>query len=256
MSDQFTPQEQFLVERLRRAPQPELNPSAFEAIRLRVLDAVDTPPIPAPRPALPVTTIVVAASVVVIVAALFVVFTQRNTPTTEIPTPSAAPTATLTLSPTASPTPTITPSPTSIATLVPSATPDGTAAVDTVMIIEGQVEAIDGDIVTIFGVEVQILPDDPLLESIHIGDVIRVEGSTTTSGSGVIVIASSHIEPNNTPTPASSDNPPSGAEWSDDGTCLHPPPDWAPANGWRRRCEGAEKNVDKSNNGSGKGNNK
>ena len=26
--------------------------------------------------------------------------------------------------------------------------------------------------------------------------------------------------------------------WLDNGNCNNPPPDWAPANGWRARCEG------------------
>jgi hypothetical protein len=31
-------------------------------------------------------------------------------------------------------------------------------------------------------------------------------------------------------------NPQSGEVWRDKGNCQNPPPDWAPANGWRRRC--------------------
>ncbi|NWF70225.1 MAG: hypothetical protein HXY40_14155, partial [Chloroflexi bacterium] len=29
-----------------------------------------------------------------------------------------------------------------------------------------------------------------------------------------------------------------GEVWRDDGSCNNPPPDWAPAVGWRQRCQG------------------
>ncbi len=29
--------------------------------------------------------------------------------------------------------------------------------------------------------------------------------------------------------------------WVDDGNCQNPPPPWAPAWGWRRKCEGVIK---------------
>jgi hypothetical protein len=41
----------------------------------------------------------------------------------------------------------------------------------------------------------------------------------------------------------------SGEVWRDDGSCNNPPPPWAPANGWRRRCESGNGNG----NGSGGG---
>jgi hypothetical protein len=31
----------------------------------------------------------------------------------------------------------------------------------------------------------------------------------------------------------------------DDENCSNPPPDWAPAHGWRRRCEGQERDEDR-----------
>lgn len=254
MSDQFTPQEQFLIEQLRRAPQTELNPATLETIRLRILDALDSPPTPAPQPSIPVTTLVVVAAAVIIIATLLIMLTQRGVPAAEIPAPSATPTATSTPTLTPSPTPSMSPSPTPSPSPVLSGTATATAAGDTVMIIEGEIESINGNIVTIFGVEIEILPDDPVLATIHVGDVIHVEGSTVTTGGTVIIIATSHIQPESTAIPASGDSPPSETTWTDDGTCLHPPPPWAPANGWRRRCEGAEKekNDDKGNNGKGK----
>lgn len=218
MSDQFTPQEQFLIERLRRAPQPELNQAVFEAIRLRVLDALDAPPAPAPQPALPAPIIIIAVVIVVIAAIFIAVVASQQNASTPLAVPSATPVMT------ESPTPTVTLTPTPLPTLTPLAT------VENITVIEGAVEAIDGNVITIFGVEVQVAPDDPLLDTIQIGDVIRVEGNTD----GVVVVATTIIHVNIDVTV----NPSSGEVWRDDGSCANPPPDWAPANGWRRRCQG------------------
>jgi hypothetical protein len=221
MSDQFTPQEQLLIQRLQRAPQPELNQAVFEAIRLRVLDALDAPPVPAP-PALPAPTIIVAVVIVVIAAIIIAVVASQQNSSTPLVVPSATPVMT------ESPTPTVTITPTPLPTLTPLAT------VKNITVIEGAVEVIDGNVVTIFGVEVQVAPDDPLLNTIQIGDVIRVEGNTD----GVVVLATTIIHVNIDVTV----NPSSGEVWRDDGSCTNPPPDWAPANGWRRRCQGGSSN--------------
>lgn len=244
MSEQFTPQEQFLVERLRRAPQPELSRASLESIRLRVLDAMDVPPTPAPHPTLPITTIAIALIVVVVAAIIAVVLLQQNTTETN-PTPAAVTASPLVLpSATVQPTETLTPSPTA----TPSPTTAATATIDTVTVIQGIVEAVDGNVITIFGVEVQIEADDPALNTIQVGDVVRIEGNTQTTENGLIVLAVTITFVN---VEVNVDAPP-GQVWRDDGSCLNPPPDWAPAHGWRQRCQGVEK--DKPNNGRGQGN--
>jgi hypothetical protein len=32
-----------------------------------------------------------------------------------------------------------------------------------------------------------------------------------------------------------------GQVWRDEGNCDNPPPSWAPAHGWRLRCEGVQR---------------
>ena len=228
MSEQFSSTEQGLIERLRRAPQPTLGAEAREAIHARLMDALDHPPAPSPRLHVPRPAIVVA--VIIVIAALIgagvllMVSQQRQvsiTPTSAATLTSIPPTASPTVTVTASPTPTVLATPT----------------ISTVTVLEGPVESIEGNIVTIYGFEVEIPANDPILSTIVVGDVIRVEGSSD----GVIIVATTIVHV----TVDATVNAPSGEVWQDDGSCAHPPPDWAPANGWRRRCEGQNKDKGK-----------
>jgi hypothetical protein len=174
-----------------------------------------------------------------------------------IATETAAPTATSTLPPTATATKTLTSTPTMTETAVPSATLTATAAgtatpaVETIIpsVIEGPVQAIDGNVITIYGIEIAIDEDDPLLDVIVVGDVIRVEGDfdgAAIDASNVVVIDAEGAEVEI----FTSDT---GEVWRDDGTCNNPPPDWAPANGWRRRCQGGNGSVEPGSRGQGNG---
>lgn len=101
------------------------------------------------------------------------------------------------------------------------------------IIIEGPVEAIIGNIIVIFGINIELDPDDPILLTIQIGDILRIEGDTISEGDTIIIIAviiviiDQQIIEDDT------------GEWVDTGSCANPPPPWAPAHGWRARCEGA-----------------
>src|SRR4051794_9778355 len=113
MSEQFSNPEQALIERLRRAPQPELSTEIREAILGRVLDALEHPPLPIPRPRLlqPVTVIAIVVIVGALIAGgiLFILSRQNQS----VPPPS--PTATPTVLPSLSPTSTVTFTPTATA---------------------------------------------------------------------------------------------------------------------------------------------
>ena len=100
-----------------------------------------------------------------------------------------------------------------------------------IIIIEGPISAIDGNIIIIFDLRIQLNPDDPLLLVIRVGDIIRVEGN---SGENNIVIAIIIIVIN--VDIYIGDGP--GDVYRDDGQCGNPPPPWAPAHGWRRKCQG------------------
>lgn len=100
-----------------------------------------------------------------------------------------------------------------------------------IIIIEGPITAIDGNIIIIFDLRIQLNPGDPLLLVIRIGDIIRVEGN---SGDNNIIIAIIIIVID--VDIYIGDNP--DQVYRDDGQCGNPPPPWAPAHGWRRKCQG------------------
>jgi hypothetical protein len=297
MSEQFSNPQQALIERLRRAPQPELPMEVREAILGRVLGALEHPPLPVPRPRLlqPVAVIAIVAIVGALIAGgIFFVLSRQNQ-TVPLPTATAtiqpsftpSPTVTSTPTPTASPTVTIEPtitalpttavpavvsSPVPTETLLPTLTSTATLQVTiapslqpttgvSTIIVEGPVQTINVNIITVYNITIHVDPNDPILKTISVGDNVRVEGSPVSGTPQITVIAITVVVVNvnnggqgNSGTGGSNPPPSSGngEVWTDDGSCAHPPPDWAPANGWRRRCQGQTNNA---NNGSGNGNN-
>ncbi len=260
MSEQFTNPEEALIERLRRAPQPELPAETRDMIRARVLDALDHLPAPTPRPTLlrPVVVIVVVlvAAALITGGVLFVLSQQNQTVvsptvpsevTVTVP-PTATIEPTLTVLPT-TPVPAIVSSPIATGTVVStiSPMPVPTISVSTIIVVEGPVEHIDGNIITIYGIQVRIAPNDPILSSVSVGDVLHVEGGGQigTNTTQIIIVTTIVVFVNVEENAGVNMNPSSGEVWRDDGNCSHAPPDWAPANGWRRRCEGKEKDKDK-----------
>ncbi len=136
-------------------------------------------------------------------------------------------------------TPTVLVSPTSAeATPTPTLTPTPQLAeiegVD--LVIEGPIEQINGSVIIIYGIEVTLSEDEPLLSVVQVGDTVRIEGDVS-DGQQVIVINITLADE------AVSVDAETGAVWRDDGSCANPPPDWAPANGWRRRCESGSSNA-------------
>ena len=104
------------------------------------------------------------------------------------------------------------------------------------IVIEGPVENININIITIFDTEIEVDIDDPILNIIQIGDVIRVEGDLVDDSDTIIIIAINiiiidiDIFINDDGTEV----------WRDDGNCSNGPPPWAPAHGWRRKCESGD----------------
>jgi hypothetical protein len=66
-------------------------------------------------------------------------------------------------------------------------TADDTSGV--VIIIEGPVEEININIITIFGIDIEVDANDPVLTSIHIGDIVRVEGDLLEGGTTIVIVA-------------------------------------------------------------------
>ncbi|MBL8155415.1 MAG: hypothetical protein JNM70_14620 [Anaerolineae bacterium] len=122
--------------------------------------------------------------------------------------------------------------PTPAATMTPTATPlpDDDSDLPITIIIEGPVQEININIITIYDIDIVVGETDPILGIIQLGDVLYVEGNTE-DADGVIVIIAVNIVIINVDI-----NIDTGEYWRDDGSCANPPPPWAPANGWRRRC--------------------
>jgi hypothetical protein len=191
------------------------------------------------------------------------VHTTQTSGSLLLPPPVPAPTATPSPTPTPALTGTATPAPSPTGTATPAATPTAgfsptappTAATGTLepmvvappeaspgtpptsipitIIIEGAVEAIEGNVITIDGIPIEVAPDDPRLGAIQIGDVLRIEGESAKRGATPVIVAVNVIFVNADVAVGGN-----GQVWRDDGNCANPPPSWAPAHGWRLRCEG------------------
>lgn len=101
-----------------------------------------------------------------------------------------------------------------------------------VIIIEGPVEEINVNIIVVYNIEIEIDADDPILTVIQVGDIVHIEGGVVEEGDTIIIVAITIIIIN-----VEIDINDDGDVWRDSGNCKNPPPPWAPAHGWRRRCE-------------------
>ncbi|MCZ7542533.1 MAG: hypothetical protein M5R40_02865 [Anaerolineae bacterium] len=101
-------------------------------------------------------------------------------------------------------------------------------------VIEGPVTEIRGNIVVINNIEIWLDPDDPLLLVIRIGDTLRIEGNYTVRRGRlvVVVVVLLFVFDDDDETYIIIDDD------DDYDECKNPPPPWAPAHGWRRKCGG------------------
>src|SRR5262249_38962169 len=103
-------------------------------------------------------------------------------------TPNCVPTPTNTPTPGPSPTPTNTPTPGPASTQ----TPTSTSPTAVTIIVEGPVQAINVNIITIYNININVNPQDTVLTHVHIGDFVRVEGNTV-AGTTVLVVQAINI---------------------------------------------------------------
>jgi hypothetical protein len=196
IDDSFTPQEQALIERLRNAPQRRLDAAKVNTIEAKMLSAVDMP-IPAARPPILATRtfpILIAVAAIIVFIILVVnsqrrqqqaataeasisaetgTLTQTSIPATLTSVPLVATDSQpATVPQTMSPTMPQTPLPTSA-----SASPP-----DTAIVVEGPVRAIEGNRITVYDLTFQTAADDPMLNIIKVGDVVRLKGSRDKTG--------------------------------------------------------------------------
>lgn len=270
--ERFTPREQALIERLQHAPQKQLSPRIGQAIHEKMLAefANPTPALAASSvaagavpPALFIVVLLGLASIAVIVGILITAPPQQqNTPvpltlsaapallpdaTTAPATETHTPEPTLTFTATASVTATMSASatPASSATAVPSAIPSATATPSATptpelvrITIEGVIQIIAADSIVVHDVRIELSPEQ--LSGLRVGDTIRVEGETDLTARIIVIHALSVVRVE-LPTPSSqgsSSGSTPGSSGGEQFDCNNPPPPWAPAQGWRARCEG------------------
>lgn len=74
-------------------------------------------------------------------------------------------------------------------TPAPTATATPPVTLESVMVIEGPVSAINGNIITVFNMNIQVTAGDAVLTSIKIGDTLQVAGRVTVENGSLIVVA-------------------------------------------------------------------
>jgi hypothetical protein len=125
---------------------------------------------------------------------------------------------------------------------------DGGPGDDTIIVVEGPVQEINVNIINIYDIDIVLPPDDPNLTVIQIGDVIRAEGTIDNDCPTIVIVAVTIIFVDIDVFILD------GEVWRDPGDCSNGPPPWAPAHGWRRRCEGGGNNSGGMGMGMGMGN--
>jgi hypothetical protein len=205
--EQFTPEEQDLIRRLREEIEPQIDPAARHAIRERMIAEFRTliaqPPAPEPRPLFRPAPVLAAAAALVLAAVVVAQITRQPTQTSETLTPQTQ--IVVVLSDTAQPgvtpeSPTRTPkpaTPTRTPTLVPPTvtvvplpsatnTPTITVTQEMAIIVEGPISAIHDNVLTVYDLSVEVAPGHPILSLLEVGDFVRVEGVYESGG---VVIA-------------------------------------------------------------------
>jgi hypothetical protein len=54
--------------------------------------------------------------------------------------------------------------------------------------LDGPIEAIDGNLVTVNGIPVELKPDDPVLETLQVGTFVSVQGNFEGSGQTIVLV--------------------------------------------------------------------
>jgi len=201
IDDQFTPDEEKLIAQVRATAKPKLDPAARDAIRRQMLSEFRALPFQRPVARFPVRRMFAAAAVIVMIGSI-VLFLTNQPPAPNIATPASSqvaviasetpvlpsqtpimlsetPTAVLTLETRGTMTPippTILPPPETDTALPPTAT------LETTLIIEGPITNMVGNIISVYGFEVEVEPQHPILSVIDIGDVIHIQGAFSSDG--------------------------------------------------------------------------
>jgi hypothetical protein len=134
------------------------------------------------------------------------------------PTPTATGTQTVTATPTGT---------------LATATPTSTATMPPIVVIEGPVTSITINVIVINNITIQLDPNNPLVAAIQIGDTIHIEGDLIIGSNNTVIIVAVVVVFVDIDVYVLDDE-----YFRDDEDCGNAPPPWAPAHGWRARCEG------------------
>lgn len=105
--------------------------------------------------------------------------------------------------------------------------------------VEGIIEAIDGVIVTVGGVAYTIPADDPVLPLLEVGDNVLIVGVQAEDGTFTVHLITLLDEDVYIDTDEDEDDGDEDDEddFRENAPCHARPPDWAPAYGWRMKCD-------------------
>jgi hypothetical protein len=220
IDDQLSPEEQEIVRRIQATSKPKLDAAARDEIRQRMVTefrAVTVSESSHPRSVRPRFTIqwtvaLVAAMLVAVIGLLVIQNGSQNTtginatstltlspgnqvavvPSATLAVAISGGTSTVIVTPVASLATELAPSiptttPVAIQTIMPS-TP--TATQEMIVNIEGPVTSITDNTMTIYGFNVQVAPQHPILQVIDVGDVVHVEGVVGSDGAVIASVVS------------------------------------------------------------------
>jgi hypothetical protein len=216
--DQLSPEEQEIVRQIQSTSKPKLDATVRDAIRQRMVTefravTVSEPPHPRPlrlRLTLQWAATLVAVMLIAVIGLLVIQSGNQNvSPIVETSTLSLSPDNQVAVVPSATlpltvsgATAIVTPVPspvTELAPNIPATTLVATQAVmpstptetpEKVVNIEGPVTSIVNNIVTIYGFNIQVAPQHPILQVIDVGDIVRVQGVLDSSGEVIASVVS------------------------------------------------------------------
>jgi hypothetical protein len=111
------------------------------------------------------------------------------------------------------------------------------------VVIEGPVQQIDGNTIWVYGMELIVDRGNDILDDLKVGDVVRVEGIFDGNANHLVLIVMNIDFVGNDVVIIDQGN----------GNCQNPPPEHAPARGWRHRCENGPDPGNDDDNGMGMG---
>ena len=121
------------------------------------------------------------------IVATIIIIIDFGTPATPPPEMTPEVTADPEMTPEVTVEPETTEEPESTETPVPPIVIDTDGA--PIIVIEGPVQAISVNYITIFDIDIEVDASDPILTQIRIGDTIRVEGESSFEGNTIIIVA-------------------------------------------------------------------